>query len=93
MPMMINIAAILCIEVPCAYWFSSLWGLKGIWYAYALAFVSLCILQAGYYQFFWKKKPLKRSFSGIKKPTFLVGFRTFLYYILLVNLVPNSLTR
>jgi Na+-driven multidrug efflux pump len=41
MPMMINIAAILCIEVPCAYWFSSLWGLKGIWYAYALAFVSL----------------------------------------------------
>ena len=59
MPMLINIAAILCIEVPCAYWFSSLWGLKGIWYAYALAFVSLCILQAGYYQFFWKKKAIK----------------------------------
>lgn len=59
MPMLINIAAILCIEVPCAYWFSSLWGLKGIWYAYALAFVGLCILQAGYYQFFWKKKAIK----------------------------------
>ncbi|MBJ9983912.1 MATE family efflux transporter [Acinetobacter sp. S40] len=59
MPMLINIAAILCIEVPCAYWFSSLWGLKGIWYAYALAFVSLCILQASYYQFIWKKKAIK----------------------------------
>lgn len=59
MPMLINIAAILCIEVPCAYWFSTLWGLKGIWYAYALAFVCLCILQASYYQFIWKKKAIK----------------------------------
>lgn len=40
-PMLINISAILFIEMPCAYWFSSMWGLKGIWVAYALAFVSL----------------------------------------------------
>lgn len=59
MPMVINIAAILCIEVPCAYWFSTLWGLKGIWYGYALAFVCLCIMQASYYQFVWKKKAVK----------------------------------
>ncbi|WP_130803907.1 MATE family efflux transporter [Acinetobacter ihumii] len=59
MPMLINIAAILCIEVPCAYLFSQWWGLQGIWYAYALAFVCLCILQASYYQFIWKKKAIK----------------------------------
>ena len=58
-PMIINIVAILFIEVPFAYLFSEWWGLKGIWYAYALAFVSLCILQGLYYQFFWKKKAFK----------------------------------
>lgn len=58
-PMLINISAILFIEIPCAYWFSSMWGLKGIWVAYALAFVSLCIIQGLYYQFIWKKKTIK----------------------------------
>ena len=58
-PMIINIVAILLIEVPCAYYFSSLWGLKGIWYGYALAIVSLCIMQGLYYQFVWKKKTVK----------------------------------
>jgi Na+-driven multidrug efflux pump len=59
-PMMINILTILLIEVPCAYWFSSMWGLNGIWTAYALAFVCLCIFQASYYQFVWKKRDIKR---------------------------------
>lgn len=58
-PMLINVLAILLIEVPAAYLFSDWWGLKGIWYAYALAFVSLCLLQALYYQFVWKKKTIK----------------------------------
>ncbi|MFV5503501.1 MATE family efflux transporter [Acinetobacter sp. 226] len=59
MPMLINIFAILCIEVPAAYLFSRWWGLEGIWYAYALAFVSMCILQGLYYQFVWKKKTIE----------------------------------
>ncbi|WP_111885800.1 MATE family efflux transporter [Acinetobacter sp. CFCC 11171] len=58
-PMIINIMAIICIEVPCAYLFSEWWGLKGIWYAYALAFVSLCILQGLYYQLVWRQKAIK----------------------------------
>ena len=58
-PMLINILTILLIEIPCAYWFSTLWGLTGIWMAYALAFVSLCVFQALYYQFFWKKSKIK----------------------------------
>ena len=55
-PMLINIVVILAIEVPCAYIFSQWWGLKGVWYAYALAFVCLCVLQGLYYQLVWKKK-------------------------------------
>ena len=58
-PMIINIIAIILIEVPCAYMFSEWWGLQGIWYAYALAFVSLCIMQRLYYQFVWKKKTIE----------------------------------
>ena len=58
-PMLINILAIVLIEVPCAYFFSQWWGLQGIWYAYALAFVSLCIGQGAYYQFVWKKKTIQ----------------------------------
>ena len=58
-PMFINILTILLIEVPCAYGFSSIWGLTGIWMAYALSFVSLCLLQGCYYQFVWKKHKVK----------------------------------
>lgn len=58
-PMLINIVAIAGIEVPFAYYFSHLWGLKGIWYAYALAFFSLCAMQWLYYQLVWKNKTVK----------------------------------
>ncbi len=58
-PMLINIVAIIAIEVPCAYLFSQWWGLQGIWYAYALAFVCLCILQGLYYQLVWKRKTIQ----------------------------------
>lgn len=58
-PMIINIVAIIAIEVPCAYLFSEWWGLQGIWYAYALAFVCLCVMQGLYYQFVWKKKTVE----------------------------------
>lgn len=59
MPMIINIIAIVCIEIPCAYLFSAEFGLKGIWYAYALTFVVMCLLQGLYYQFIWKKKTVQ----------------------------------
>jgi Na+-driven multidrug efflux pump len=59
-PMLINMFAILVIEIPLAYAFSHLWGLKGIWIGYAVAFVSLFFLQAAYYQFVWKKKSIQR---------------------------------
>lgn len=57
-PMIFNILAIVLIEIPCAYLFSDWFGLKGIWYALALTFFSLCIMQGLYYQFVWKKKTI-----------------------------------
>lgn len=59
-PMLINVGAIICIELPGAYLFSHFWGLQGIWMAYALSFVSLSILQYGYYRLVWKKKSIRR---------------------------------
>lgn len=58
-PMIINIIAIIAIELPAAYLFSDWWGLEGIWYAYALAFVCLCVMQGLYYQLIWKKKTIE----------------------------------
>jgi len=58
-PMIFNILSIILIEVPCAYLFSQWFGLKGIWYALALTFLSLCLMQGLYYQFVWKKKTIK----------------------------------
>ena len=58
-PMIINMVAVLGIELPLAYWFSHLWGLHGIWMAYALSFVGLCIMQGQYYHWVWKKKSIQ----------------------------------
>lgn len=59
MPMVINILVMIFVEVPAAYAFSKIWGLQGIWYAYALTFFCMCVCQGLYYQFIWKKKTVK----------------------------------
>ena len=33
-------------------------GLTGIWVAYAASFTMMLVLQAGWYQFVWKKKKI-----------------------------------
>lgn len=60
LPMLINVGCIVLIELPFAILFSHWYGLKGIWFAYALAFTMMCILQAAFYQFVWKKKAIER---------------------------------
>jgi putative MATE family efflux protein len=60
LPMLINIGCIVLIELPCAVLFSHWYGLQGIWYAYALAFTMMCVIQACFYQFVWKKKTVQR---------------------------------
>ena len=60
LPMLINVGCIVLIELPFAVLFSHWYGLKGIWVAYAMAFTMMCIVQAAYYQFVWKKKTVER---------------------------------
>ena len=60
-PMLLSLGAILLVEVPLALWLSSTsLGLSGIWWAYAVSFTVMLILQSSYYWFFWKNKPIKR---------------------------------
>ena len=60
LPMLISVGCIVLIELPCAVLFSHWYGLQGIWFAYALAFTMMCIIQTAYYQFVWKKKTVQR---------------------------------
>lgn len=58
-PMLLSLACILGIELPGAIWLSQTeLGLKGIWVAYAASFSMMLVLQAGWYQFVWKRKEI-----------------------------------
>lgn len=58
-PMLLSLACILFIELPGAIWLSQTsLGLTGIWIAYATSFTMMLVLQAGWYQFVWKKKQI-----------------------------------
>jgi Na+-driven multidrug efflux pump len=60
-PMALGIGTILIIETPLAIYLSNTsMGLNGIWTAYATSFSTLLVLNATYYWFFWRKKPIKR---------------------------------
>ena len=61
MPMVLSLGTILIVETPLALYLSTTsLGLSGIWWAYATSFTTMLILQAGYYWFFWKHKPIKK---------------------------------
>ena len=58
-PMLLSLACILLIELPGAVWLSQTsLGLTGIWIAYAASFTMMLVLQAGWYQFVWRKKQI-----------------------------------
>ncbi len=58
-PMVLALACILLIEIPGAIWLSGTsLGLTGIWIAYAASFTAMLVLQGGWYQFVWKRKPI-----------------------------------
>ncbi|MBI4923727.1 MAG: MATE family efflux transporter [Devosia nanyangense] len=60
-PMLLNLGTILLIETPLALYLSTTpLGLNGIWTAYATSFTIMLVLQAGYYWFFWRNKPIKK---------------------------------
>jgi putative MATE family efflux protein len=55
-PTLISILAIVFVEVPVAWWLSNRIGINGIWYAYPIAFVTMLVLQAGFFRFGWKHR-------------------------------------
>jgi putative MATE family efflux protein len=60
-PMLLSLGTILFVETPLALYLSTTsLGLNGIWWAYATSFSTMLVLQAGYYWFFWKNKPIKK---------------------------------
>ena len=60
-PMLLSLGAIILVETPLALYLSSTpLGLPGIWMAYATSFTTVLVLQAAYYWFFWKNKPIKK---------------------------------
>jgi len=60
-PMLISLGTILLVETPLAIYLSTTpLGLNGIWTAYATSFSTMFVLQAIYYWFFWRKKPIRK---------------------------------
>jgi putative MATE family efflux protein len=60
-PMLISLGTIVLIETPLALYLSTTpLGLNGIWTAYATSFCTMFALQAIYYWFFWRRKPIKK---------------------------------
>ena len=59
-PTAISIFCIAAIEVPAAYALADRYGIEGVWMAYPITFVSMLLLQAGYYRFFWRKRKIER---------------------------------
>ncbi len=59
-PMVLQLATIIVVEVPLAILLSRTeLGLVGIWWAYAASFSTMLVLQAGYYWFFWRRRKIK----------------------------------
>jgi Na+-driven multidrug efflux pump len=60
-PMLLSLGAIVLVEVPLALLLvNTPLGLHGIWWAYVASFVTMLVLQASYYWFFWRHKPIRK---------------------------------
>ncbi|RAL26033.1 MATE family efflux transporter [Thermoflavimicrobium daqui] len=63
-PTLIGIVSIWCVQVPLAYFLSHSVGLKGILYAYPIAFTVSVLSQYMYYHFFWRNKSHQNLFEN-----------------------------
>ena len=59
-PMFISIGCILMVEIPAAILLSQNFGLAGIWWAYAITFTLMSVIQGLFYQLVWKNKAVQR---------------------------------
>ena len=63
-PTLLTIVSIWGIEVPVAYALSrGPLGLRGVWYAYPVAFICALAFQSAYYFFFWKRRKITALLS------------------------------
>lgn len=59
-PAGLSVFAILCIELPAAYWLNAWIGVSGIWWSYALTFIAMLVLHTTYYQLVWRHQSVRR---------------------------------
>jgi putative MATE family efflux protein len=59
-PAGITMFCIIAVQVPVAWALSHLIGLDGVWMGYPAAFLSMLLLQTGYYRLVWRKRPIRR---------------------------------
>lgn len=59
-PTLNSILAIWIVEVPAAYLLMHVYGLKGVWMGYPIAYLCVLAAQFAYYELVWKKKTHER---------------------------------
>ncbi|MCF6134075.1 MATE family efflux transporter [Thermoactinomyces vulgaris] len=62
-PTTIIIATIILVEIPCAFVFSRLFGLYGVWMAYPVSYFATLLGQYIYYRKYWKGKRHQQFFE------------------------------
>ena len=65
-PTALSILAIWAVEVPVAYALAPHYGLRGVWFAYPVAFCASLLFQTTYYYAFWRRKRLTTLLTDTK---------------------------
>jgi putative MATE family efflux protein len=58
-PTAIGILAILGVEVPVAWFLSHAIGIDGVWWAYPATFITMFVMQGGYYALVWRRRSIR----------------------------------
>jgi putative MATE family efflux protein len=59
-PTGLGVFGIVCIELPLAWLLDAQVGMAGIWWAYVITFVSMLVLQTGFYRLVWRHRKVDR---------------------------------
>jgi putative MATE family efflux protein len=59
-PTGLGMLGIVCIELPLAYALNAQMGMAGIWWAYVITFISMLLLQTGFYRLVWRQRKIER---------------------------------
>ncbi len=59
-PTLLSISAIVLVEVPVAWLLSHRIGIDGVWIAWPVTFITMLLLQASFYHFFWSRRRIQR---------------------------------